>query len=105
MVITIEFIASEIGKIREEISDVRAKIAEIYNAQPTQQTIQQAAQAKAQLDQMSDIKMQQKLQTLQQERQMITQLQMEGYTKKEAIDYYNRMLKGEKPWFDESNDS
>jgi DNA-binding transcriptional MerR regulator len=42
----------------------------------------------------------QALNALQQERQMITQLQMEGYTKEEAVKYYNRMLNGEKPWMD-----
>ena len=40
------------------------------------------------------------LNDLQQERQMLTQLQMEGYTKDEAIIYYGRMQKGERPWMD-----
>jgi ElaB/YqjD/DUF883 family membrane-anchored ribosome-binding protein len=43
---------------------------------------------------------QQQIQALTQERQTITQLQMEGFTKAEAIAYYQRMLKGEKPWLD-----
>lgn len=43
---------------------------------------------------------QQVLQALQQERQLIVQLQMEGYTRDEAVIYYQRMQKGEKPWLD-----
>ena len=33
---------------------------------------------------------------------MLLQLQMEGYTKDEAIIYYGRMQKGERPWMDPS---
>jgi hypothetical protein len=35
-----------------------------------------------------------------QERQYLTQLQMEGYTKEEALIYYARLQNGEKPWLD-----
>ena len=42
----------------------------------------------------------QSLADLQQEKQIITQLQMEGLTLAEAIIYFQRMEKGEKPWLD-----
>ena len=45
---------------------------------------------------------QQQMSAIHQERQMITQLQMEGYTKDEAVKYYERMLNGEKPWMEDA---
>lgn len=75
-----------------EVAEIKIKVTEIYSSHPVQQALTSARQQSA--------KNQQEIQNLQQERQMITQLQMEGYTKEEAVVYYNRMLNGEKPWLD-----
>jgi hypothetical protein len=82
MAVTLESIATDIAELKQ-------KIEAIYQSNNVQIYANQMAQ--------------QKLQNLQMERSLITQLQMEGFTKAEALAYYQRMLNGEKPWLDNLN--
>jgi predicted GTPase len=79
--------------VLQNMADSIQKILEMVEDIHSSALIEQALMQK-------EMRRTQQIQGLQQERQMVTQLQMEGYTKEEAVTYYNRMLKGEKPWLD-----
>jgi len=72
-----------IEDLAADILDIKTKINEMYLVSPV-----------GQLANMNSM-------NLLQERQTILSLQMEGYTKAEAIAYWTRMKNGERPWLDE----
>lgn len=79
-----------LGSIAGDLADIKTKLADLqayYSSQPQQTRLE-----------LQDL--QQRVQILTQERHMLQQLQREGLSKKEAIIYYGRMIKGEKPWLD-----
>ena len=86
MNVTLESIAAD-------IVEIKAKLVELFLSDPIHERLDNIARQEL-------LDSQQRFQQLQQERLMITQLQMEGYTIEEAIAYYKRMLKGERPWLD-----
>jgi hypothetical protein len=75
--------SATLDSIAADLADIKAKLAENFPDTKQQQTLQDD---------------QQRIQMLSQERFMIQQLQREGFSKEDAITYYERMLKGEKPW-------
>lgn len=85
---TIESLAADLAAMKSQVTD-------IYNSSPAGQVAAQEAARALQMEQTA-------LQSLQQERQFLSQLQMEGYSKADAIAYYNRMKSGEKPWLDDA---